>query len=113
MQIDRCDYMIPMINDQINDPNISPYNASEIYIFYELVTLLQSIRTDVASGAMSPTLADQYMQYIVTTWSESLYYYQSTYFLYQIKMWTAYLGGDPRIWDGILLPTSRDRNGFN
>ena len=110
VQIQRCNYMITMINDQINDPNNLPYN---LYICPDLVTQLQYIKAGVASGAINPMLADQYIQYIICTWSESLYYFQSTYFLYQIKVWTAYQGGDPRIWDGILPPNMRDTNGQN
>lgn len=100
-----------MIEDQLNDPNISPYQ--ETYIYQQLVIILQSIRGDVLANMMTPTLADQFLQYIMTTWSEALYYYQSTYFVFQARMWTAYQGGDPSIWDGILLPQMRDRNGFN
>ena len=100
-----------MIRDQQNDPNISPFQYTPLYP--ALISILEDISAQVAYGSLSPTLADQYMQYIMTGWSEALYYFQSTYFIYQAKMWTAYQGGDPSIWDGIIVPPARDRNGFN
>ena len=65
-----------MIRDQQNDPNISPFQYTPLYP--ALISILEDISAQVAYGSLSPTLADQYMQYIMTGWSEALYYFQST-----------------------------------